>query len=87
MATGLVIMIHAVTASAYLVSAWYALQNAIIAHDQLSPVLRIPWSVGYGCLSLGLALVGVCSLSPIVRHTSGRRGGDRQFRRSGAAVT
>jgi len=68
---GLVIIIHTVTASAYLVLAWYALQNAIIAHDQLSPVLRIPWSVGYGCLSLGLALVGVCSLAAIVRHTLG----------------
>jgi TRAP-type C4-dicarboxylate transport system permease small subunit len=84
---GLVIIIHTVTASAYLVLAWYALQNAIIAHDQLSPVLRIPWSVGYGCLSLGLALVGVCSLAAIVRHTLGGEEVIVNLADPGAAVT
>ena len=53
------------------ISYWlrYAFENAIIAHDQTSPVLQIPWSVGYGCLSAGLALVATCSVLAIVRHT------------------
>ena len=45
--------------------------NAIIAHDQHTPVLKIPYSVGYGCLALGLALVAMCSVLAIVRHTLG----------------
>ena len=72
---------------AYLVLAGTQLQNAIIAHDQLSPVLRIPWSVGYGCLSLGLALVGVCSLAAIVRHTLGGEEVFVDLADPGAAVT
>ena len=67
----LVVVIHAVSACAYLLLAWYGAQNAIIAHDQTTPVLHIPWSVGYGCLSLGLALVAICSITAIVRHTAG----------------
>ena len=67
----LAVLIHAVTATTYLLLAWYAFQNAIIAHDQTTPVLEIPWSVGYGCLSLGLLLVATCSLTAIVRHTLG----------------
>lgn len=67
----LALFIHAVTAGAYLLLAWYALQNAIIAHDQTTPVLQIPWSVGYGVLTLGLTLVAICSLTAIVRHGLG----------------
>ncbi|MEO7851611.1 MAG: TRAP transporter small permease subunit [Rubrivivax sp.] len=66
-----VVCIHAATAGAYLLLAWFAVQNAIIAHDQTTPVLHIPWSVGYGCLAAGLALVAVCSLTAIVRYTLG----------------
>ena len=67
----LTLLIHAVTAFTFMVLAWYALQNAILAHDQTTPVLQIPWSVGYGCLSIGLALVALCSLASIVRFTLG----------------
>ena len=67
----LVVIMHTVTAGAYLLLAWYAAQNAVIAHDQTSPVMHIPWSVGYGCLATGLALVAVCSILKIVRHLVG----------------
>ncbi len=69
--TAVFVLIHAVTAAAYLLLAWYAVQNAIIANEQTSPVLHIPWSVGYGCLATGLGLVAICSLAAIVRHTLG----------------
>ncbi len=67
----LAVFIHAITAGIYSLLAWYALLNAIIAHDQTTPVLGIPWSVGYGCLSAGLAMVAACSLAAIIRHTIG----------------
>ena len=67
----LVVLIHSVTAAAYLYLSSFAYRNALIAHDELSTVLQVPGSVGYGCLAAGLALVGVCSLTAIVRHTLG----------------
>ena len=80
-------LIHVVTAIDLLLLAWYALQNAIIAHDQTSPVMEIPWSVGYGCLALGLALVATCSLTAIVRHTLGGEAVKVDLADAGAAVT
>lgn len=67
----LTLLIHALTAVVFLLLSYYAVRNAIVAHDQTTPVLQIPWSVGYGCLAGGLALVAVCSLAAIVRHTLG----------------
>ena len=64
----LTLLIHAVTACTFLVLGWYAFKNALLAHDQTTPVLQIPWSVGYGCLSVGLTLVALCSLAAIVRY-------------------
>ena len=67
----LTLVIHGVTAFSFLLLAWYGVLNAIVAHDQTSPVLEIPRSVGYGCIAIGLALVAVCSLAAIVRHSLG----------------
>ncbi len=67
----LVVFLHGITAIAYFYLAWYAYQNALIAHDELSTILQVPGSLGYGCLTAGLFLVGLCSLGAIVRHTLG----------------
>ena len=67
----LVIVIGAVTAAAYLYLAWYAGENAIIAHDEKSTILRVPGSVGYGFLAAGMALVGVLGATSVVRHLFG----------------
>ncbi len=67
----LALFIHGVTACAFLLLAWYAFKNAVVAHDQTTPVLQIPWSVGYGCISIGLALVAICSLAAMVRYAFG----------------
>lgn len=67
----LVILIHSVTATVYLYLAWYAYLNALIAHDELSTTLEVPGSVGYGCLAIGLLLVGLCSVTAFIRHTLG----------------
>ena len=68
---GLVFLIHGITAAAYLYLSWYAYQNTLIAHDELSTILQIPGSVGYGTLTIGLFLVGLCSVGAIIRHTLG----------------
>lgn len=67
----LTVFIHSVTIFAFALLAWYAFRNALVAHDQTTPVLQIPWSVGYGCLSIGLAMVAVCSVTAIVKFTLG----------------
>ncbi|WP_102958168.1 TRAP transporter small permease [Mangrovicella endophytica] len=81
------IIIHVVTAATYLLLAWYAYQNAVIANDQTSPVLQIPMSVGYGALTAGLALVAVCSLTAIVRLIVGHERVVVDLADPGAAVT
>lgn len=68
----LVVLIHTVTATLYLYLTTFAYRNAVIAHDELSTILQVPGSVGYGSLAIGLALVGICSLCAIVRHTLGK---------------
>ena len=67
----LVVFLHGITAIAYFYLCWYAYQNALIAHDELSTILQVPGSLGYGSLTVGLFLVGLCSLGAIVRHTLG----------------
>jgi TRAP-type C4-dicarboxylate transport system permease small subunit len=67
----LALLVHAATAAVYLLLAWYTYQNALIAHDQLTPVLDIPYSVGYGILAVGLLLVSLSSLTAIVSLTLG----------------
>ena len=67
----LTLFIHGVSAFAFALLAWYAFRNALVAHDQTTPVLQIPWSVGYGCLSVGLAMVAVCSVATIIRFGLG----------------
>jgi TRAP-type transport system small permease protein len=85
--TGLQVFIHVVTATVYLLLSWYACQNAILAHDQMTPVLHIPWSVGYGFLSLGLALVAVCSITAIVRVLLGHEEVKVDLAEPGASIT
>jgi len=85
--TRLAVLIHTIIAATYVQLAWYATLNAIIAHDQHTPVLNIPYSVGYGCLALGLGLVALCSILAIIRHTLGNEGVRVDLADAGAAVT
>ncbi len=70
--TYLVVVIHSLTAATYLYLFRYAYLNALIANDELSTILQVPGSVGYGSLAIGLLLVGLCSITAIVRHTVGK---------------
>ena len=67
----LALFIHVATVAVYLLLAWYTWENALIAHDQHTPVLEIPYSVGYGTLAVGLVLISLSSLVAIVKLTIG----------------
>jgi TRAP-type transport system small permease protein len=67
----LALLIHAATVAVFLLLAWYTYQNALIAHDQHTPVLDIPYSVGYGILAVGLLLISLSSVTAIVNLTLG----------------
>lgn len=65
-------LLHSITIVTYSYPAWYAYQNTLIAHDELSTVPQVPNSLGYGTLTAGLILISaVQSGVPIVRHTLG----------------
>jgi TRAP-type C4-dicarboxylate transport system permease small subunit len=83
----LAVLIHGVTATAYLYLGWYAFQNALIAHDEHSTILRVPGSVGYGSLTVGLALIGLCSVAAIVRLLLSGEKVTVDFSASGSGVT
>lgn len=42
--------------------AWMAIPVAEIAHDERTPILRVPGSISVGCLVLGFALLAIVTL-------------------------
>jgi TRAP-type transport system small permease protein len=64
----LAIFIHVVSATVFLMLAWYSVENAIIAHDEQSTILHVPGSVGYSALVVAFLLVGVSSLTALLRY-------------------
>ncbi len=85
--TVLAVVIHLVTAGVYALLARYGFENAVIAHAQTTPVLHIPWSVGYGALTFALALVSLCSVTAIIRLIAGRERVVVDLAEPGAATT
>jgi TRAP-type C4-dicarboxylate transport system permease small subunit len=64
----LAIVIHAVSATVFLMLAWYSVENMVIAHDEKSTILHVPGSVGYAALVVAFLLVGVSSLTALLRY-------------------
>ena len=63
----LAVLIHAVSAVVFLMLAWYSVENTLIAHDEKSTILRVPGSVGYSALLIAFLLVGVSSVTALLR--------------------
>lgn len=63
----LALFIHALSAVVFLMLAWYSVENTLIAHDEKSTILRVPGSVGYSALLLAFLLIGVSSLTAMLR--------------------
>ncbi|RYX97337.1 MAG: TRAP transporter small permease subunit [Comamonadaceae bacterium] len=70
----LAMFIHALSAVTFMMLAWYAVENTIIAHDEASTILRVPGSVGYSALVLTFLLIGISSLTALVRIGIGHEG-------------
>ncbi|MDO8719176.1 MAG: TRAP transporter small permease [Polaromonas sp.] len=64
--------IHALSAVVFLMLAWYSVENTLIAHDEQSTILHVPGSVGYSALLLAFLLIGVSSLTALLRFGVGR---------------
>ena len=68
-----------VVAALYGGLAWMAVPVAEIAHDERTPILGVPGSVGVGCLVLGfalLALVTLCRLPQLWRDAGAPQSAD-----------
>lgn len=44
--------IHTLSCAVFAVLAWHSVENAIIAHDEVSTILHVPGSVGYSALTV-----------------------------------
>lgn len=59
--------IHGLSAVVFSVLAWYAMENTLIAHDEVSTILHVPGSVGYAALAIAFFLLTVCAITAFVR--------------------
>lgn len=60
-------LIHGLSAVVFAVLGWSAVENTVIAHDELSTILHVPGSVGYAALTLAFFLLALCALTAFVR--------------------
>jgi TRAP-type transport system small permease protein len=51
-----------VVASLYGTLAWATLRMLDVVHDEKSPILQVPGSLTYGCVMLGMTLLGLLAL-------------------------
>lgn len=61
------LLIHGLSAVVFAVLGWSAVENTVIAHDELSTILHVPGSVGYAALTLAFFLLALCALTAFVR--------------------
>ena len=59
--------IHGLSAVVFSVLAWYAVENTLIAHDEVSTILHVPGSVGYAALAIAFFLLALCAITAFVR--------------------
>lgn len=61
------LFIHGLSAVVFTVLGWHAVENTLIAHDELSTILHVPGSVGYAALTLAFFLLALCAVTAFVR--------------------
>ena len=59
--------IHGLSAAVFTVLGWNAMQNTLIAHDEVSTILHVPGSVGYGALTVAFFLLALCAVTAFIR--------------------
>lgn len=59
--------IHGLSAAVFAVLTWHAVDNTVIAHDEVSTILHVPGSVGYAALTITFFMLALCAVSAFVR--------------------
>jgi TRAP-type transport system small permease protein len=59
--------IHGLSAAVFLVLGWHAIENTVIAHDELSTILHVPGSVGYAALTVAFFMLALCAITAFIR--------------------
>jgi TRAP-type transport system small permease protein len=60
-------LIHGLSAVVFAVLGYSAIENTVIAHDELSTILHVPGSVGYAALTIAFFLLALCAATALVR--------------------
>lgn len=61
------LFIHGLSAAVFAVLGSNAIENTLIAHDEVSTILHAPGSVGYAALTLAFFLLALCAVTAFVR--------------------
>lgn len=59
--------IHGLSAVVFSILSWSAIENTLIAHDEVSTILHVPGSVGYAALTIAFLLLALCAITAFVR--------------------
>jgi len=61
------LFIHGLSAAVFAVLGWHAIENTLIAHDEVSTVLHVPGSIGYAALTLAFFMLALCAVTAFMR--------------------
>ena len=61
------LLIHGLSATVFADLAWHAVDNTVIAHDEVSTILHVPGSVGYAALTICFALLCLSAVTAFIR--------------------
>lgn len=61
------LLIHGLSAAVFVVLGWYAIENTVIAHDEVSTILHVPGSVGYAALTVAFFMLALCAATAFIR--------------------
>lgn len=61
------LLIHGLSTVVFAVLGWHAIENTVIAHDELSTILHVPGSVGYAALTATFFMLALCAATAFVR--------------------
>jgi TRAP-type transport system small permease protein len=61
------LLIHGLSAVVFAALGWHAIENTMIAHDELSTILHVPGSFGYAALTVTFFMLALCAVTAFVR--------------------
>jgi len=61
-------LIYGLSAVVFTFLGWFAVDNMLIAHDEVSTILHVPGSVGYAALTIAYFLLALTAVSAMIRY-------------------